>query len=75
MALVITASVSAVRADDEFPGRKLYPDVPVMSTGELKQKFKSVVVVDARTKYEFDTIVTSRAPRISSSQKIVSLTR
>jgi rhodanese-related sulfurtransferase len=68
MALVITASVSAVRADDEFPGRKLYPDVPVMSTGELKQKFKSVVVVDARTKYEFDTIHVKGAENILVSK-------
>ncbi|KPK12094.1 MAG: hypothetical protein AMJ68_03260 [Acidithiobacillales bacterium SG8_45] len=56
LALVMVTSVSMARAADEFPGRKLYPDIPVMSTDELKKKFDSVVVVDARTKYEFDTI-------------------
>jgi rhodanese-related sulfurtransferase len=56
LALVMVTSVSMARAADEFPGRKLYPDIPVMSTDELKKKFDSVVVVDARTKYDFDTI-------------------
>jgi len=56
LTLVMAVSMTTVKAADEFPGRKLYPDVPVMSTDELKQKFASVVVVDARTKYEFDTI-------------------
>jgi rhodanese-related sulfurtransferase len=54
LTLVVTAPVA--QAKDEFPGRKLYPDVPVMSTDDLKKRFDSVVVVDARTRYEFDTI-------------------
>ena len=56
LTLVMAFSVTTVKAADEFPGRKLYPDVAVMSTDELKKKFNSVVVVDARTRYEFDTI-------------------
>jgi rhodanese-related sulfurtransferase len=68
LALVMALSVTAVKAADEFPGRKLYPDVSVMSTDDLKRKFKSVVVVDARTRYEFDTIHVKGAENILVSK-------
>jgi rhodanese-related sulfurtransferase len=41
---------------DEFPYRVRYPDVSVMTTEELARKLKDVVVVDVRSKYEYDTL-------------------
>lgn len=54
LALLVTAS--AAMAKDDFPGRKLFPDVKPMSLKELNQQFNNVIVVDARTRYEYDTI-------------------
>lgn len=54
--LVLLVTASAAMAKDDFPGRKLFPDVKPMSLTELNQQFKNVIVVDARTRYEYDTI-------------------
>ncbi|MFV1997137.1 MAG: rhodanese-like domain-containing protein [Acidiferrobacterales bacterium] len=54
LALLITTTSMA--AKDNFPGRKLFPDVQPISLEELNQNFKNVIVVDARTRYEYDTI-------------------
>ncbi len=51
-------------AADEFPGRAKYPDVPVMSKHELKDKYKDVVIVDTRSKLEYETL------RINGSKNI-----
>jgi rhodanese-related sulfurtransferase len=42
--------------DDEFPNRKLFPAVPVISLEDLYNKMDKVIIVDARSKYEHDTI-------------------
>ena len=41
---------------DGFPGRKEFPKVPVYELSELKDKIDQVVVVDTRSKYEYDTL-------------------
>ena len=46
----------ATAANEEFPLRVRYPDVPVMSTEELSKRFNEVLVIDVRSKYEFDTL-------------------
>jgi len=43
-------------ANDEFPMRVRYPDVQVISTVDLAKQFNEVLVVDVRSKYEFDTL-------------------
>ena len=43
-------------ANDEFPFRVRYPDVEVMTTAELGMRFNEVLVIDVRSKYEFDTL-------------------
>lgn len=43
-------------ANDEFPFRVRYPDVEVMTTAELGKRFNEVLVIDVRSKYEFDTL-------------------
>lgn len=54
--LALVVATSSAIAKDDFPGRKLFPDVQVMSLKELNTRFNDVIVVDARTRYEFDTI-------------------
>jgi rhodanese-related sulfurtransferase len=39
-----------------FPGRKLYPLVSVIELQDLHAKYADVVIVDVRSKYEFDTL-------------------
>lgn len=46
----------SVCAAEDFPGRAQFPDVPVIEKAELKTKLQEVVVVDSRSKYEFDTL-------------------
>ena len=43
-------------AGEEFPLRSRYPDVEVLSTEALNQRFNEVLVIDVRSKYEFDTL-------------------
>jgi rhodanese-related sulfurtransferase len=39
-----------------FPLRSKYIDVSVIETGELVKRYDGVVIVDVRTKYEYDTL-------------------
>jgi rhodanese-related sulfurtransferase len=43
-------------ANDEYPYRMRYPDVSIMTTEELGKRFNEVMVIDVRSKYEFDTL-------------------
>src|SRR4030042_5418174 len=43
-------------ANDEYPYRVRYPDVSIMTTEELGKRFNEVLVIDVRSKYEFDTL-------------------
>ena len=56
--LLVSALTSFyVEAEDPaFPGRKLFFAVPVMELAELYKKINNVVVVDVRSKFEFDTL-------------------
>ena len=47
---------TAHAADEEFPLRSRYPDVEVLSTEALNQRFNEVLIIDVRSKYEFDTL-------------------
>ena len=49
--------VSTVNANTEgFPGRAEFPKIPIYEVSDLKSKLDKVVVVDARSKYEYDTL-------------------
>jgi rhodanese-related sulfurtransferase len=54
--LVLIAVVAHAATNDEFPNRKLFPAVPVISLEDLYKKMDKVIIVDARSKYEHDTI-------------------
>ena len=52
-----TLVFAADKAKDEgFPGRKDFPKIPYLELSELKSKLSNVVVVDARSSLEFDTL-------------------
>ena len=54
---------------EEFPGRPLYPEVSVIELDELKRRFDEMVVVDVRSKYEFETLRIKGAINIPLSSK------
>ncbi len=50
-------TLSQVQAQtDDFPGRKIYPRLPVIETAELAQEFDRYNIVDVRSNYEYDTL-------------------
>lgn len=49
---------------DEFPNRKLFPAVPIISLEDLHSAMEKVIIVDVRSKYEHDTINITRALNI-----------
>lgn len=44
------------RAADEFPGREIFPLIPVIELADLYKNFDKYTVVDARSAYEYDTL-------------------
>jgi len=42
--------------ENGFPGRPKYPEVPVMEKADLMKALQNVVIVDARSSLEFDTL-------------------
>ncbi len=42
--------------NDEYPNRALYPDVKVITTDALSQNLDKSIVVDVRSRYEYDTL-------------------
>ena len=46
----------AYAASDEFPFRWRYPAVAVILTDDLAKRFGEVLVIDVRSKYEYDTL-------------------
>ena len=55
---LLTMVVESYAAENtvEFPGRDLYPSVSVIELDELFERLNSVVVVDVRSEYEFQTL-------------------
>jgi len=41
---------------EEFPGRKEFPDVQIYSKTQLNNEFDDVLIIDARSNYEYETI-------------------
>jgi rhodanese-related sulfurtransferase len=69
-AVLVVFSATVVHAADnskEFPGRGLYPLVPVIELKDLNSKFAKVLVVDVRSQYEYDTLRVKGAVNIPLS--------
>ena len=56
-------------AETDFPYRARYPDAPTLSTTELKARLGAIVVVDVRSRYEYETLHIKDAVNLPSSDK------
>ncbi|MFO7603311.1 MAG: rhodanese-like domain-containing protein [Gammaproteobacteria bacterium] len=63
--LIFIVSFSAVAKNAEFPGRSLYLDVKYIELADLAKEFKDVIIIDVRSKYEFDTLHIKNALHIA----------
>lgn len=61
---LLLIALSANAANEDFPNRKLYPAVPYISMDALHDRLDKVIIVDVRSKYEFDTIKIANAVNI-----------
>jgi rhodanese-related sulfurtransferase len=68
---LLLLSNSVLSADEGFPGREKYPDVPYIEIADLykKKNNKQVVIVDARSNYEFETLRIKDAINIPVANK------
>ncbi len=57
-------------SDEDFPGRKKYPDVKTYSQQKLRANFDKVIIVDARSSLEFETLRLKNAVNIPVSSKL-----
>ena len=62
-------SSTSVVAKEGFPGRAEFPEVPIYSKAKLAKDLNNVVVVDARSSLEFDTIRVKGARNIPVASK------
>lgn len=69
--VLFTTSYFAYSADEGFPGREKYPDVQYIELQDLKQRQSrnEVVIVDARSNYEFETLRIKGAINIPVANK------
>ncbi|WP_455205948.1 rhodanese-like domain-containing protein [Kaarinaea lacus] len=67
--LFLIMFVSSVGADEGFPGRQKFPDVPYIQLEDLFQRKNDVVIVDARSQYEFETLRIKGAVNIPIANK------
>ena len=58
-----------VFANDEFPGRAKFPDVPYIELSELFAQKNDITIVDVRSKYEFETLRIKGAKNIPVANK------
>lgn len=57
-----------VFAADDFPYRKDFSDVKVIETEELNNEYNDVIIVDVRSKFEFDVVHILSAKHVPISQ-------
>lgn len=67
--LLLLVSALAQAADSGFPGRSKFPGVAIYTKTELKQNMSHIALVDARSKYEFDTLSIKGAINIPVASK------
>lgn len=59
---ILTGSASA--SNDSYPGRTVYPKVEIYQTGKLNQSYNDVIIVDVRSKFEYETLHINSAVNI-----------
>jgi rhodanese-related sulfurtransferase len=53
---VDTASEAVQNKSDDFPGRKTYAHVPYITIEQLFSEYDNIVIVDARSAFEYETL-------------------
>ena len=53
---ILTVSADIIAADEGFPGREKYPDIPYIEIEQLHSVLSQVIVIDARSHYEYETL-------------------
>lgn len=66
--VVVTAIAEGVGLDvEDYPFREAYPDVKVLSTAELREQYDQVLIVDVRSKFEYDVVHIASAVNVPLS--------
>lgn len=58
---------STAQANNEYPGRALYPQVPTISSEDLYKMLDQVIIIDSRSAVEYDTLRIKNAINIPLS--------
>jgi rhodanese-related sulfurtransferase len=69
MLLIVASGYANQQKQSEFPGRAKYPNVPVISKEELMTRFNDVMIIDARSSLEFETLRINTARNIPIASK------
>lgn len=67
--LLFVFSSFSVMANEGFPGRAEYPEIPLYHKTDLYKDFNKVVIVDARSSLEFETLNIKGAVNIPVASK------
>ena len=59
--LVCLLLFSTVSAEEGFPLREKYKGVPYIEIGDLQKEYSDVIIVDVRSKFEFDIVRINKA--------------
>lgn len=62
---IIFATSAYAASEKSFPGRKVYAHVPYIEIGDLYKKRNDVVIIDVRSKLEYQTLRVKGAQHIS----------
>ncbi len=73
--ILAQAFVSTAQANKEYPGRALYPQVPVISSEDLYKKLDQAIIIDARSTVEYDTLRIKSAINIPLSMPTEDFTK
>ena len=60
---------SAAASDKNFPHRAKYPHVPILDAAQLRKDIDRAVIVDVRTRYEYNTLHIKNAVHIPLSKE------
>ena len=68
LSAILSAPLYAA-TEHEFPLREQFPDVATISTEGLYNEYEALTIIDARTRFEYDTIHIDKAIRVPVSSK------
>lgn len=64
---IILLLQTPIHADEEFPLREEYPELPFITLSDLATEYDSVVIVDVRSRFEYDVIHINKAKHVAMS--------